>query len=110
MFKKFDELYKESAQYSGGLGKKFQYSNTGRNISMPVLHFLWGCKWQDCFLSFIEALQPSTLRIGYDKSIFADNAVPRRVTVILYEGDTVRYIAQEVCIGNDIPIPENFHI
>jgi hypothetical protein len=79
-------------------GHKFEEWPSYSFTTIQPLPFLHGRKWDDIALAYVHALRPSHLRVCQG-SIQLD-AQTWRVTVMLEEdGETIRRIDQEVCVG-----------
>ena len=78
-------------------GQPFQSWPRMGFLSLDVLPFLVGRKWDTVSLAYVHSLRPSSLRVVTD-GIQLD-ARPWRVTVWIDENDFIKKIQQEVKVG-----------
>lgn len=64
---------------------------------LPVLHYLWGRKWDELALAYVRSVRPTSIRVTTGEIKL--DARTGRVTVYVDEDDTILWIEQEATTG-----------
>ena len=79
--------------------KEYEKPKRLGHLSIEVLPFLKGRKWDEVAWAYVHSLRPSTIRVGLRGHAMEPDAIPWRVTVLVYDDGEIHEISQECVVG-----------